>query len=64
MRIKLGTHIYLCDFVYNPNNGKILKVNTNYGNYIIVFDTEKEAYEAYEQLLKKGYYDATDKEYK
>lgn len=63
MRIQFGTWIHSCDFVSNPGNSHIIGASTGNGYYTIAFNTEKEAHEAYKQLLEKGYYDATNNEY-
>lgn len=63
MRIKFGTWIHNCDFVSNPGNSHIIGASTRNGYYTIVFNTEEEAHDAYNQLLEKGYYDATNNEY-
>ena len=63
MRIKFGTWIHSCEFVSNPGYGRTIGASTGNGYYTIVFKTNEEAHEVYKQLLEKGYYDATDKEY-
>ena len=64
MRIKFGTWIHSCSFVSNPGNSNIINAATGNGLYTIVFDTEEEAHQVYDQILEKGYYDATCNEYR
>ena len=63
MRIQFGAWIRNCDFVSNPGYGNTLGASTSNGYYTIVFDTNEEAGVAYNQLLEKGYYDASNNEY-
>ena len=63
MRIQFGTQIRNCDFVSNPGCGNTIGASTGNGYYTIVFDTNEEAGVAYNQLLEKGYYDATHNQY-
>lgn len=63
MRIKFGTWIHTCDFVSNPGYSNLINANTKNGLYTIVFESSKEAFDAYCQLLEKGYYDATHNNY-
>lgn len=63
MRIRFGTCIHICYFVSNPGNSNLINASTDNGLYTIVFDTEEEAHKVYQQILEKGYYDATNNEY-
>lgn len=64
MRIKFRTWIQSCDFVdYPGESGTIINANTLNGLYTIYFNSEGEAQDAYNQLLVKGYYDASDEKY-
>lgn len=64
MRIKFETWILFCDFVAHPGkHAKIINAGTDNGLYTIFFDTADEAAEVYDQLLKLGYYDASENGY-
>lgn len=64
MRIRFGTWIHECKMVSNPGgDSKILNALTDNGMYTIVFDTNEEAAEAYIQILREGWFDATKFEY-
>lgn len=64
MRIKFGTWIQACNFVSYPGEtGTSVNAATSNGLYTICFSSEREAQDAYDQLLTRGYYDASDKEY-
>jgi len=63
MRIQFGSWIQSCSFVSNPGYGNIIYASTNNGLYTIVFNNKEEAHQAYKQILKKGYYNASNNVY-
>lgn len=64
MRIKFGTWIQACTFVSYPGGtGRTINAATSNGVYTIYFNSEIDAQDAYDRLLIRGYYDASDREY-
>lgn len=63
MRIRFGKTTYFCTSISKSDDSKTLTVQTTDDFYSIDFYTEKEAQIAYTQLLKEGYYDASNNEY-
>ena len=62
MRIKIDTHIWLCNFVGKTDNDNVIRADVPNGLYTIEFKTNEEAEIAFQQLLENGYYDATNDE--
>ena len=65
MRIQFGNRIYRCDAVSRIGgfNSTYMGASTPNGFYHIKFKKPEEANKAYQQLLEKGYYNATNNEY-
>jgi hypothetical protein len=63
MRVRFGKSIYVCTKVTHPKESKLLLFTTPNGIYTVDMITNIHADLVYEQMLIKGYFDASQFEY-